>query len=290
MQLGSYKKPFIYAVAVHLLVLLVLSLNLDIEPRTVSAPTAPPSEVIQATAVDETKVQAEIDKLRAAERKQQQRQEAKQRVLEHKAQEAERKRRAEEERLVRLKKDREAQARKQQQEAKHLAELERKKQQEAEHLAALEKQKQQETERLAKLQAESRKAEDDKRRQAEAEARRKQIEEEERQLKAEQTRVEAATKARNREESLRYIAQMQAKVARNWINPLSGKSGLECVVRVRLNNEGKVLLAQVVQGSGNEVFDRSVEAAVLKASPLPLPKDPTIMEGFPELRFKFKPE
>jgi hypothetical protein len=23
---------------------------------------------------------------------------------------------------------------------------------------------------------------------------------------------------------------------------------------------------------------------------LPLPKDPTIMEGFPELRFKFKPK
>jgi len=290
MRLGVYKKPFLYALAVHLAVLVVLSINLHLSPQTVSAPPAPPSEVVQATAVDEAQVQAEIDKIRAAERRQKQQEAAHQRALEQKAREAERKRRAEEQRLARLKADREAQARKKREEAKHLAELEQKKKQETERLAALEKQKQQEAERLAKLQDEARKAEDEKRRQAEQEARRKQIEEEERRLKAEQARVEAATRARNQAESLKFIAQMQAKVERNWINPLSGQSGLECVIRVRLNQEGKVLLAQVVQGSGNPVFDRSVEAAVLKASPLPLPKDPTIMEGFPELRFKFKPE
>jgi len=290
MQLGVYKKPFLYALAVHLGVVLVLSINLRFSPHTVSAPPAPPSDVVQATAVDETKVQKEIDKIRASEQRQKQREAAHQRALEHKAKEAERKRRVEEQRLAKLKKDREVQAVKKREEAKHLAELQQKKQQETKHLADLEKQKQQEAEHLAKLQEEARKAEDEKRRQAEQEARRKQIEEEEKRLKAEQVQVEAATRARNQAESLRFIAQMQTKVERNWINPRSGQVGLECVVRVRLNSEGKVLLAQVVQGSGNEVFDRSVEQAVLKASPLPLPKDPTIMEGFPELRFKFKPE
>ncbi|MBD3670756.1 MAG: cell envelope integrity protein TolA [Gammaproteobacteria bacterium] len=304
MRLGPYQKPLMLAVGVHLLVALVLSLNLEFEPRPVSAPPATQTEVVQATAVDESKVQEQLDRIKAAERKKQEQEAARQRELEQKAQQAERRRQAEEQRLARLKREREEQARKQKEEAKRLAELERKqkaeaerlarierqKQEEAERLARIEQQKKEEAERLARLQEEQRKAEDEKRRRQEEEERRKQIEAEEQRLKAEQARLEAAQRSRNREESLRFIAQIQDKVQRNWINPLSGRSGLECVVRVRLNASGKVLLAQVVKGSGSEVFDRAVETAVLKASPLPLPKDPSIMEGFPELRFKFRPE
>lgn len=276
MQLGPYKKPFLYALAVHLAVILVLSINLHFSPKSFTAPpSAGEQPVVQAKAVDEAEVKKEMDKLRAAERRKKAREAARQKALENKAKAAERKRLAEEKRLAKLKKDREAQAKEQAQEAKRLADLKKKKQQEAE--------------RLAKLQEEARKAEDEKRREAEAEARQKQIAEEEKRLKAEQAKVEAATRARNQAESLKYIAQMQAKVERNWNNPLSGQDGLECVVRVRLNPQGVVLLAQVVKSSGNPVFDRSVETAVLKASPLPLPKDPSIMDGFPELRFKFNP-
>jgi colicin import membrane protein len=61
-------------------------------------------------------------------------------------------------------------------------------------------------------------------------------------------------------------------------------------VRVRLVAGGEVLQATVVQSSGNAAFDRSVENAVYKASPLPIPDDKALFDYFRELEFKFRPE
>jgi colicin import membrane protein len=60
-------------------------------------------------------------------------------------------------------------------------------------------------------------------------------------------------------------------------------------VEVRLIPSGEVIDAQIVRSSGNPAFDRSVEAAVFKASPLPVPPDREVMEQFRSLRFEFKP-
>ena len=46
----------------------------------------------------------------------------------------------------------------------------------------------------------------------------------------------------------------------------------------------------MVRSSGNEIFDRSVEYAVYKAAPLPLPEDPTLFDNFREIEFLFNPE
>ena len=72
---------------------------------------------------------------------------------------------------------------------------------------------------------------------------------------------------------------IQDKVARNW-NPPPGTldKGLRCKVNVRLGASGSVLAVSVVQSSGNPAFDRSVEAAVLKAEPLPMPDDPALRQ------------
>jgi colicin import membrane protein len=61
-------------------------------------------------------------------------------------------------------------------------------------------------------------------------------------------------------------------------------------VHVRLTPSGEVLSANVVRSSGNAVFDRSVENAVYKAAPLPLPGDPTLFDNFREIRFVFDPD
>jgi colicin import membrane protein len=44
-----------------------------------------------------------------------------------------------------------------------------------------------------------------------------------------------------------------------------------------------------VRSSGDPVFDRSVETAVYKAAPLPLPPDASLFNHFRDLRLIFKP-
>jgi colicin import membrane protein len=58
---------------------------------------------------------------------------------------------------------------------------------------------------------------------------------------------------------------------------------------LELDHDGSPL-AVVVRGSGNAAFDRSVENAVHKASPLPLPPDPTLFEHYREIEFLFNPQ
>jgi colicin import membrane protein len=51
---------------------------------------------------------------------------------------------------------------------------------------------------------------------------------------------------------------------------------------------GEVVEVRIVQSSGNAAFDQSVERAVLKASPLPRPRDPSLFAQ--EIEFIFEPE
>ena len=80
------------------------------------------------------------------------------------------------------------------------------------------------------------------------------------------------------------------KVMRNWLRPAGARAGLSCTVAVSLIPGGEVLNARVSRSSGDSFFDRSVESAVLKASPLPLPPDGALFERFRELEFIFNPE
>lgn len=87
-----------------------------------------------------------------------------------------------------------------------------------------------------------------------------------------------------------YAPLIRQKVSRNWQRPPGVSSRLKSVVRVRLVPGGEVLEVKTVRGSGNPQFDRSVEAAVYRASPLPLPADPNLFEYFREIEFLFSPD
>lgn len=87
-----------------------------------------------------------------------------------------------------------------------------------------------------------------------------------------------------------YIPYIQQKIQRNWIRPAGSPPGMSCLILVKLIPGGEVVDARVVRSSGDVLFDRSVETAVLKASPLPLPEDPAMFKYFREINFNFNPD
>lgn len=230
-------------------------------------------------AAAEAKRKAEAEKKRLAELKR------KEQALK-KRQEAERKRQAE----LEKRRKREAEKRRKAEEARKKAEAEKRRK------AAEEKRKKAEAEKRRKLAEEKRKkAEAEKRRKAEEAARKKreaaarakaEAEARERELQAQFEAEQRAT------EAARIVRLIQEKVARNW-NPPPGTldKGLSCRINVRLGSSGSVLAVSVVKSSGNAAFDRSVEAAVWKADPLPMPDDPGLRDRseFRNHTFTFDP-
>jgi colicin import membrane protein len=98
----------------------------------------------------------------------------------------------------------------------------------------------------------------------------------------------ARLEAMNSTEMAAYQFALQQKVLRNWARPASAQPGLDCVVQVRQSASGEVISARVVSCNGDAAVERSIEAAVYKASPLPLPENQLLFD--PNLRFRFIPE
>ncbi len=140
-----------------------------------------------------------------------------------------------------------------------------------------------EAERREKIEAEKKAA----REKAAAEALAAQLEREEQMRRAmglESQRNEAVDNGL----LAQYIAQIVAKVERNWNKPPSAREGLSCTVRASQLPGGDVASVEIVECNGDEVVQRSIENAVFKASPLPEPADPTLFER--NLVFIFEPK
>jgi colicin import membrane protein len=208
------------------------------------------------------------------------------------AEEAERKRRAEEAETQRLAEEAERKRQAEEAEKQRLAEeAERKRQAEADEKQRLvdeaERKKREEAE-LERLRVEA-----ERKREADIERQRQENERLRREAEADARRVEigaedariAAVDAGALE---RYMFALQQKVERNWVKPASAGPGLECVVSVRQLPGGDVVGVTIGTCNGDAAVVRSIEAAIYKASPLPMPSDPNLFER--NLRFTFKPE
>ena len=103
--------------------------------------------------------------------------------------------------------------------------------------------------------------------------------------------VEAERELRDaidREARQQYIVRIRTKVERNWLRPPGTAAGLKCVVRVSQIPGGEVVQAVIQSSSGNVAFDRSVEEAALRSSPLPVPKNPSWFDR--NILITFEPE
>lgn len=283
-------RAMVYAILVHVALAGILFVSL--EWTDLPTPSQQKVDIVKAVAVNEKQILAEVEKLKKAEEKKKKQDKAKQRKLEKQARDAKKKREREEKRLAKLRKEREAEKKRQKKlqkerkaEEKRIAAERAAKKKEVERLqaeqAALEQKRIAEEKRLADAAAKRKILEEKRRRDAEAAARNAE-------LAAEQQRLEAANQKRLNSLRGQYIADIQNKVERNWIRPASAKQGLRCKVVVNQIPGGEVINVTVTQCIGDEVFRRSVESAVYKASPLPRPSDPGLFDR--EIVFTFKPK
>jgi len=289
-------------VLAHLALLAVLVFSLDWSPAPSIARKPAP---IQAVAIDAHRLDAEIEhkkQLEEARRlKQRQAEAARKKALaekQRKVEEARRKAEADKRRKAEQKKKAEAEKRRQAAMAHKKAEAEKRRRAEQKKKAEAEKKRRAEAARKKALAEKQRKAEE-ARRKAEAEkqrraeeARKKAAAEREmrERLAAEQERLRAQRESAMQRIVDQYGLYIKEKVQRSWIRPSGSNASLSCSVNVRLIPGGEVVDVKIVRGSGNEAFDRSVEAAVFRASPLPVPKDPEVMEKFRSITFEFNPD
>ena len=256
----------VWAVIIHVLAFIAIGVSFKSSDPKISA--VKKEKVIEAVAIDESKIQEEINKLKKAD-KQKKRE---QKRLQDKAKKAKKDRKKEERKLQALKKKQKEQEKsnkkKRIEEKKRLAEVERKQKETQDKLNKLEQQRQVKQALLEK-------------------------EEKDRQEKIAQKKRADEQKKREEHENAeikKYENLIDGKVSRNWIYLDSYGKGLVCVIKIRLLPSGDVLSANVIQSSGNIAFDRSAELAALKASPLPVPKNTDLFQReFRIVNLKFNP-
>lgn len=276
-----------FSLAIHVALLGLLGFSLLKRPAPPPTPVSH-AQPVEAVAVDARAVEAELERLRADERARQAREEAKRRQLAEEQRQAREARQREQARLAALKQQRAEEERRRQAEAQRLAKLKaeqealaEKRRREEARLAELERQRKIEAEKRRREAEEARRREEEARRQAEIEqALRAEMEAESRRLAAERHSQQLAARAE-------YASLIADKVGRNWLRPSGTPDDFSCKVLVRQIPGGEVVGVEMKESCGSPALDRSVEAAVRKASPLPEPPDPDVFER--EIEFTFIP-
>lgn len=266
-MIKRHPRAFLLAVIVHVVFAVLMGMSLRFHAYTHTSKAK--ISVVQAVAVDEKQVAKELKRIKSAETHHQQK-------INNDIRRAQAKRRREERRLAAL---RDKQRQEKVAEQKRLAKIKQQKQE-------LEKQRQQEEAQLKKARAQRAKEEkalqqmDKERKEADLK----------RQLADEQQRL--AKQNQQRQSTIdNYISMIQAAVRKHWLIPPGARSGMGCEIRVRLLPSGEVVRVEIVKGSGNPLFDKSVVLAVRQASPLPVPKVETgLFDVFRDLKFPFKLE
>lgn len=266
---------FLAALALHVVIGVLLVFGLPQSRQTVT-----PQLAIKGVMIDNTEKRLKREKAEAeqrakeqaaAEEKERERVEAEERekVQEEKRQQD---KRAEEKRLE----EKRVEDNRQQQLA-----ADKKRKVETDRQAAVKKKADDDKKRAADIktkQAEKLKAERDAKEQAQREAELK------RQLADEEGRMQAV----NSGLLTQYGALIKQRVERNWTRPDSARAGTQCEIKVTQTPAGVVLTVLVTKCNGDAAVRQSVEAAVYRASPLPLPPDSRLFQR--ELLFVFNPD
>ena len=84
----------------------------------------------------------------------------------------------------------------------------------------------------------------------------------------------------------KYKKRIYETIKREWSIPPKS-ADLSAQVRIVLLPDGEVRSILFLKRSGNQAFDASIEAAINKASPLPVPSDAALFNQFRSVTFNF---
>lgn len=244
------------AIIIHLFFLVLFGIGFHFKSKQRAATAAP--KTVEVTMIDERAVKKELDKIK---KQQQQKKD-----------------------LVKRKKEKEKKLKLQQQ--KRLAEQKKEKQ----RIALLEK-KEKEKKRKEKKERE-RKVKEEKRDRAqkEKELKAKMLAEAEIMKKEQQAVALRQAELKKRQTIIdKYMNLIELKVYQHWIKPPAVSKGLVSELRVKLIPTGEVIDVQLSKSSGDAIYDKSVQAAVKRASPLPLPPaEEGLFDTFRDLRLPMR--
>ena len=243
-------KYMIGAIVVHLFFIVLFGVSFHFTSKERAATAQP--KTVELKTIDERLVEKELQKLELQDQQE-----------EDRKRDAIRKREAEEKRLADLREKREQEQRR---EKERLALLEKKEQE-------LKEKQRREQERLKELER-KRKAEEEKQdKLAREKALREKIRQEQKRFEAEQQALAQRQAEQEKRQTIidKYMNLIEAKIIQYWIKPPTASEGKVVELEVRLIPTGEVIHIELSKSSGDPVYDKSVLAAVKRASPLPLP-------------------
>ena len=107
---------------------------------------------------------------------------------------------------------------------------------------------------------------------------------------SQQAALTAENNARMAGEVDKYKALIIDSISRQWILPENANGNLSSQFRIRLAPNGAVLDVSLTRSSGDAILDRSAQSAIYKASPLPVPSDPSTFNIFRDISLTVRPE
>ncbi len=248
------------AIVVHLFFLVLFGIGFHFKSSQRASTAAP--KTVEVTMIDERAVKKELDKLK----KQQNRELRKKKDIEKK-------------RIEKAKKLK-------QQQQKRLVEQKKEKQ----RIVLLEKKEKEKKRKEKKERDRKAKAEKLDRAQKEKELKEKMLAEAEIMKKEQQAAALRQAELKKRQTIIdKYMNLIELKVYQHWIKPPAVSKGLVSELRVKLIPTGEVIDVQLSKSSGDAVYDKSVQTAVKRASPLPLPPaEEGLFDTFRDLRLPMR--
>ena len=85
-----------------------------------------------------------------------------------------------------------------------------------------------------------------------------------------------------------FAKKIESKIKSNF-KILPGQEGLSCTIKINLVRDGSVVGVEILKTSGNSAFDRAAENSVFTVSPFPVPKSDRVFNKMREITIVFSP-
>ncbi len=70
-----------------------------------------------------------------------------------------------------------------------------------------------------------------------------------------------------------YYSLIEQTIEQGWVYPGRDISGLEAIISITINKDGRIIIQEIKKSSGDVLYDRSAIKAITNASPLPPPPE-----------------